>query len=429
MKKVKTRWETRLRIKSYRWIIKKMRSRIPQNNGQDDANQQAPAADALDQPIYGNTQKPQDCDDACTVDTESVSPNPSCSDSDAGIILQLGEVKRGNGTSSREKYTRKAALSLPDLSLQTQESQKVGDSDLCTKRIKGAQHTSDQDEIFDTEKKTSQANSKIVTASPTKAEPIILVVDSQPRTWQILSEKVQFEVKYSGLAATTLLCFCVANLAIYDLLYTIVVELVEGVVRPAGVYATLMVTGLLLLRSTGFLWLFLTGKRYRASKKHIQKGLERGSGDARFYTWIEERERLKVLLEVIGFYLCYISLYFFWNKFLLYSVDQKEDLLRLLPSTQHRSSMPSLLSSCEAVFAKSANATSANETCESPTLWGPEDVSYIYRNVAKTFYYQYNGYGGAPLLSFPMAVFVSGTVASLSIVCLSQLGYAFIDHW
>ena len=375
-----------------------------------------------------NESEYQDCD-ACTVATEPISPSTSCSDSD--VDTDSNNVNDVGMKRTKDENISKAL----QLELRTKEKPDAGKKELFPEETEINQHKPTKDELLHTEG-DDKSREAAATNAPSKGEKKTSTnastaeqIDSQPQLLQIAAQKFQFEAKYSGLAATTFLCYCVAHVTIYDFIYTILLELTENAYNSTLVYTGLLVVGLLLLRSTGFLFYFLAGKRYRASRKEIQEGLQRGSWDARFNVWIEheDREIAKTVLEVIGFYLCYISIYFFWNHFLVSFVDQSEELFKLLPSTQHR-----LLSDLadDGVSASITNATTSEEgTCETPINWESEDSSFIYRNVAKTFYYQYNGHDGAPLMSAPMALLVSGGVGALSIVCLSQLGYAFVDSW
>lgn len=245
-----------------------------------------------------------------------------------------------------------------------------------------------------------------------------------------LSSRINFEMKYTTLATATLLCYCLAHLTIYEIIYTVVLELTDANVRHYwSIYACIMITGLFILRATGFLWMFLTGKNYRQSKAEIKKQLQQGSWDAIFSNWIDDKPRFKTLLELVGFYLIYISLNFFWSAFLGCMVDQKQELIRLLPSTTNcREDMDIVDDNC---VADGVNTTTACEaTCSgSSGDWEDRDYEFIYQNVAKTSYYQFSGYHEAPLYSAQMAMIVLMPAATFSIVCWCMIGNHFEDLW
>ena len=258
--------------------------------------------------------------------------------------------------------------------------------------------------------------------------------NAPPGLLHSLHHKLQFETRYSGLGAAILLCYCVAHLTIYEFLHVWITEVAEECNSQTLVHAGLMTVGLCILRSTGFLWLFLKGRRYRASKQEMKHGLARGSWDAKFYVWIDERERIKVFLEVMGFYFCYIAMYYFWNQFLASFFDQKEVLFKFLPSVQQKYNVINAEKIANSSDSSSSNdaatAVKVEETCEVPVKsWDLEDYEFIYQNVAKTTYYQYSGYEDSPLMTTSMALLVSGSVATISMFLLSQLGYGFIESW
>ena len=227
------------------------------------------------------------------------------------------------------------------------------------------------------------------------------------------------------MASATLLCYCLAHLTIYELIHAIVLEVTELRFHNFHLlYSALLVTGLTFLRLSGFLWLFLSGKRYRQTKNELEQRRKQGCWDVRVHDWLEDRPYLKAVSEIVGFYICYISLGFFWNQFLALLFDQSEAIYEQLPSAQHRLEHIAINNGSDI-----ANAE-VNEACKMEAkYWEEQDYEFIYRTVAKIAYYHHSGDKEAPLFSALTVILAYVAGGSLSIFFLSQAGCSFADSW
>ena len=237
-------------------------------------------------------------------------------------------------------------------------------------------------------------------------------------------ETLQFEAEQTGMAFPAFMCYCVSHLAVYEVIYGVLVELSDLRIQNFFLFHMgLMVAGLLVLRCTGFLWYFLPGRRYRRSRREMKK---RQPWDSKVTQWLEEKSTLVTVLNVIGFYLFYISVSFFWNQFMFRFIDQREELFKLLPSTQH---YERVVRDAFSGLVESTNITSDDSSCSASREWDVADFDFLYYKVAKSSYYQYSGYAAAPLYSVSSGVVVFVSAATLSIYFLSRVGFAFSDSW
>ncbi|CAB9515258.1 expressed unknown protein [Seminavis robusta] len=235
-------------------------------------------------------------------------------------------------------------------------------------------------------------------------------------TWKA----IKFEAQFTGFAVSAFLCYCVAHLTIYELIYAVFLEITDLKFQNLDLlYLGLLLAGLAVLRLTGFLWYFLSSKRYRQSKAEMKERAMAQSLDVQISDWIEEKPALKVTVEVVGFYLCYISLCFFWGRFLSLFFDQKEELYKMLPSTEYY----------ERVVRDVGTLVEDDSSCTMAQNFDVEDYEFIYQNVAKHSYYQFSGSSEAPLYSVGMGAVAYVSAASLSIFCLSKVGFGFVDNW
>jgi hypothetical protein len=236
-------------------------------------------------------------------------------------------------------------------------------------------------------------------------------------------ETLQFEAVQIGTAAPAFVCYCIANLTIYELIYGALLELTDTRVKNFMLlYLGLTALGLLMLRCTGFLWYFLPGRQYRRSRREMK---HRQPWDAKVSEWLEEKPTLNTVLNVVGFYLCYISVYYFWNQFMTHFVDQREELFKLLPSTQY---YDRVVRDSAGVLSGGTNVTS-DGSCGVSDEWDVADYEFLYSNVAKASYYQYSGSTASPLYRVSRGIMVLISSAAVSIYFLSTVGFAFSDSW
>lgn len=370
--------------------------------------------------LVGKTNESRDCNAISTTDvTSSSSKDVQQNQFHPGFKVLLGLNKPSNvkkpslttkqndiqGTNLANTTTNKALrTTVSQISAEPAEPMRLRDE-------------ASEEKGFRKEAVSSEGNN-CTSTSPgevTSSEPNTLAKDNTSTTPQ-LYDTLCFEAQFMGLASATLLCYCIAHITIYELIYVVLLEMTELRVENLTVlYASILVTGIVILRLTGFLWLFLSSKQYRRTKATLKKRREEGSWDARVQDWFEDRPCLKTALEVLGFYLCYISLSFFFTEFLSRFFDQREAIYEQLPSALHRSINGS---------------TDADGSCNAdPKDLEEEDYEFIYRMVAKASYYQYSGDLESPLFSAQTGIMVYLGAGALSIYCLSQAGLSFVDSW
>ena len=259
---------------------------------------------------------------------------------------------------------------------------------------------------------------------------------------------LQFEMEYTGLSAVNLLFYCLAHLCIYDLVYATLLELTDTFSQNIHLlYLLLLISGLVILRSTGFIFWFLGTKDYRRVRSRHRTRLRNGHWDSRFLNWMERQHVLRTVTETVAFYFCYISLSYFWSAFLLHFVNQQDLILKYLPSAQFHEKMATLQvedeKTADHVYAAfdardSFLFNTKNGTCpegeedddDDDIDWYLEDYTYIYSKVAKLSYYNYIGTEeNAALMTMPVLVITYVATGALSIYGLYKLGFVFTENW
>jgi hypothetical protein len=145
---------------------------------------------------------------------------------------------------------------------------------------------------------------------------------------------------------------------------------------------------------------------------------------------MEDHDTLRTIVEIVGFYFCYISVSYFWASFLLHFVNQGESILKLLPSTVYREGLIGEMGRDEEMECNLTDMT-LNGTCgEEDIDWYDIDSSFIYSNVAKLSYYNYIGSDEkAALMTLPVLILTYVVAGAASMYGLSRLGFAFIGNW
>lgn len=152
-----------------------------------------------------------------------------------------------------------------------------------------------------------------------------------------VARTVRFELYHSLPGHTSLVLYCLAHLSFYELVSNSYTELV---IRNLGedwhnlAYGLTFALSLLLTRLTGGLWSWLDEDAYAAVKFDLHNRLRMREIDARVLLWFRRHRRIKMGVDVMALYLCFMTLSYLLSYVLLPAVlgDASGDLVNGLPS-------------------------------------------------------------------------------------------------
>jgi len=139
-------------------------------------------------------------------------------------------------------------------------------------------------------------------------------------------------------AVFSLIVHCLAHVGIFDGIGSIV-EIVKtkltSVCELEATYSldiAFFIVGVLLMRLSSDLFWWLSDRTYECVKLDLHNRLRLGCWDARLLVWVRARPLVRVALFMTGFSLCYSSTMVLQSTYLKRPVDQREELLRHMPS-------------------------------------------------------------------------------------------------
>jgi len=160
--------------------------------------------------------------------------------------------------------------------------------------------------------------------------------DNAPRRTALL-QKIRrsflFERYHTAPSIGAMAVYLVAHTSCYELIYQLHLGAFFSIQKWPLVYGLTFVMGVLLVRMSGSIWNWLGSDLYEGVKFDMHNKLRLRDLDARLMRWIRKRKQIRLILDIVGVYMCFISIGYAWNELLLpavCSVDSK--VLEQLPS-------------------------------------------------------------------------------------------------
>lgn len=267
-----------------------------------------------------------------------------------------------------------------------------------------------------------------------------------------------FELQYSLPGVAAMLLYCMAHASTYELASNLAYQAVDGT-RTAGfqwcLYTAMLIVGCLLARASGLVWNFTGPLAYNRVKFIYHNRVRLGAVDARWLHWLNEQgDDVLGMTYMVAYYLCYIAIIFFVSQLAVYC-DQREDLLKNLPSTLYQQELQEMMQSdpigmdvatylCpaqdqspEALFGIAADKSvvwdplACQDDDNDLEIFGPEDDKFFYQTLSKNSYDHFFGseYEAAMFDSFHQILFY-GTIAATAIVTMKAgFGFSFGSGW
>eukprot|EP00591_Stephanopyxis_turris_P016794 CAMPEP_0195539636 /NCGR_PEP_ID=MMETSP0794_2-20130614/50159_1 /TAXON_ID=515487 /ORGANISM="Stephanopyxis turris, Strain CCMP 815" /LENGTH=676 /DNA_ID=CAMNT_0040673677 /DNA_START=144 /DNA_END=2174 /DNA_ORIENTATION=- len=247
-----------------------------------------------------------------------------------------------------------------------------------------------------------------------------------------------------GMCALTM--YCVAHISCYEAAASIHSYLFRQQKNQDFVYFATFIVGLILIRLSGSIWNWLSEERYVGVKFDMHNKLRLRDIDARFLRWIKNRPMLRSWIDVIGIYMCFISVGFFLqDRFMPAVCDIRQDLYTQLPSYAYENVMTSTKSiigrtdSHEIEYTTGAPAEiwrcTLEKICCLPNMDDEEfmevleqlDEDYLFKTLSRNSFYSLLGWEHAPVVSTQCQIGFYAANAAATMLILHKIGVGFWD--
>ena len=245
---------------------------------------------------------------------------------------------------------------------------------------------------------------------------------------------------FPGIAA--LIAYVVAHCSCYEFFYQIhLLTLLSFQNRPL-VHGLTFLAGVALTRMSGSIWNWLNSDRYEGAKFSMHNKLRLGHLDARLLRWIRKRKHFRLLMDIAGVYLCFISVAYALNELLLPTIcDSKMRVLEDLPSRLN--GVDSWLSEAlggskkhsEDLFANNSPfekhdqcmADSKYHYHEVKAAYEAADAEYLYQNISLISYFSLFGWENAPIVTSQCQIIFTLFNSIFAMAYLFSVGVGFWD--
>lgn len=243
-------------------------------------------------------------------------------------------------------------------------------------------------------------------------------------------ESVWFEVHYAFPGLLNLLVYCLAHAAVFDLLSFIASECMKNVDDEDDedlVYLGVLMIGIVLLRAGGGVWAW-------TNKEEELEEHEKEFGSRMMLNWFHKHASLKEGLNMLSFYLCFLSVFWFYEQRLAFLFDCRDSFLESLPSAKeggytHVSEILSTESPGHLLvarhFAEQAKLDGEESSFASKLLH--EDERHLYSHLSFDSYSDIMGDPNGIIWSPTTALTYSFSVSFFAIVLLKRLGMKLDD--
>ena len=141
-----------------------------------------------------------------------------------------------------------------------------------------------------------------------------------------------FEFYHAVPGYVTMVVYIIAHCSVYEILYHVYLEYISNYLS----YLSILLLGLFLSRISGSLWNWLDMDLYKSVKFEMHNRLRLQEADARILRWFRKNPRVKLLIDIVSSYMCFISVaYFLHSHFLPAFVDIRKNIIEGLPSRNY----------------------------------------------------------------------------------------------
>ena len=146
-----------------------------------------------------------------------------------------------------------------------------------------------------------------------------------------------FELYHAVPGYVTMVVYIIAHSSVYEVFYHVYLEYISNHFS----YLSILLLGLFLSRISGSVWNWLDNDLYKSVKFEMHNRLRLQEADARILQWFRKKPRVKLLIDIVSSYMCFISIaYFLHSLFLPMFVDMRKNIIEGLPSKNYEMPTP-----------------------------------------------------------------------------------------
>jgi len=248
-----------------------------------------------------------------------------------------------------------------------------------------------------------------------------------------LIRHLQFEIYHTVPTFCGMIFYCLAHFSIFEILTLILKEALWVVeCTPETLHMCLFMVGFILTRLSGGVYIWMNDTRYAGVKFDVHNKFRMNEYDAKIMQWFRRHPRLKMFVDLMGAYLCYVSISHILHNVLFPLIcDIREDVIEGLPSmnfdnrtTRTKDMLSEDLNLDEdeqmAVWKMDAGWDSSDDLAI-------QDEKYLWRSVSANSYFAFYGEVDSSLASLERSLIFYVILAVLGTVWLNRLGLQLID--
>lgn len=232
---------------------------------------------------------------------------------------------------------------------------------------------------------------------------------------------LHFEIGLAVPGFLAVFFFCIVHLAAYLLVESVLEESTRACSNEDTVYVVTFFASVLLLRLTGGICEWLSPTRCAAAEIEFQRRIRVGCWDSRLYLWFQQHRRVKLFLDYLAFYVCFVGIAQFHHRLFSPIFEDRAWILDKLPSRQHN------LETTVAMSLKGRLTPTCpveeDQLCSLLDELTRQDVEYLFSQVSYSSYLAIMGNAAAHAATpFAIRVF-SLCLISFGILALHALEY------
>ena len=240
-----------------------------------------------------------------------------------------------------------------------------------------------------------------------------------------------FDLYYTLPSFITVILYCIAHLSLSELVGCLISEASKSVTNLNAVYFSVLLMGLILMRTSGHLWQWVHDDEYQLVKFDMHNRKALNELDAKILLWLRRHKLFRIVLNIASLYLCFISVSHFLSSVILPSLfDIRQSILEGLPSQQLEVTtiVKSLLDGGAAPKSLAPLVTGLKgEECLDAEMIYAEDDYYFWSRSSSLYYYMVMGSQAEAtgiVSTLGLVTFYSIT-SGLSIFLLMRTGFEF----
>ena len=240
-----------------------------------------------------------------------------------------------------------------------------------------------------------------------------------------------FDLYYTIPSFITVILYCVAHLSLSELVGCLISEATKSVTDLNTVYFSVLLMGLVLMRTSGHLWQWVHDDEYPLVKFDMHNRKTLNEPDAKILLWLRRHKLFRVILNIASLYLCFNSVSYFLSSVILPSLfDIRTSILDGLPSQKLEVTtvIKSLLDGAATPKSLSPLVTGLKgEECLDADMIYAEDDYYFWSRSSSLYYYMIMGSqaDATGIVSTLGLVTFYSITSGLSILLLMKTGFEF----